>query len=158
MQPRHLFSQLLLAIVMTIATGCKNETHPVDLSIRVTVDVAAKPSIVSLLDRITLARGWKKTRASVELSIFTNRPTLYFSYGRNSQDMLVTITDLKSESEIEVHAFFEESLPGVVEGVTREFTHEVKSLPGVKSVTLVTPAPQSIRPNQSFQRTAFGVR
>ena len=122
------------AVALAASMGCTSKKHPTDHTIRVTVNASAKPAVVEVLDRLTAAHGWTKTKASGDLSDLTKRPIVFFSYGRNPKDMLITITDIKKDTELEVSAFFEDALPGVVEGVAKAFAIEVRSVPGVSQV------------------------
>ena len=122
-----------LAVAMLVG-GCEAKHHPVDLAIRVSVRPEAKSSVVAVLDRIAAERGWTKTPADGDLRELFKREVIFWSYGRKPKEMLLVITDLKKPQELEVNAFFEPTIPGVVEEVAARFSAEVKSVPGVSSV------------------------
>jgi hypothetical protein len=127
---------LASGVLLGLLSACDVEVtqHPTDLTVRVGVTQQSKREVVGVLDRVTSAKGWVRTPAAPGLNELHKREVLFFSYGRHSQDMLITIHDLKDVSELELSAFFEASAPGLVEGVAARFVAEVKTLPGVTSV------------------------
>lgn len=125
----------MLLLTVLPACGVKVENHPTDLTVRVVVAPESKDSVVAVLDRLTIEKGWVRTPAASGLRELHGRDVIYFSYGRGPKDMLVTIHDVRRITELEVSAFFEASEPGLVEGVVTSFAKEVKSLPGVLSVS-----------------------
>ena len=110
------------------------QQHATDLTVRVAVTPQNKQEVVRVLDRVTSARGWVRTPAAPGLNELYNREVLYFSYGRNPRDMLITITDIKNVSELELSAFIEGSEPGLVEVVVDQFIADVRAIQSVSSV------------------------
>jgi hypothetical protein len=125
---------LVVLLGLSLLVACEVKKHPTDLTVRVAVPMEGRAAVVGVLDRATSERGWARTPAAPGLNELAKREVLYFSYGRNPKEMLVTITDLKNPSELEVHAFFEATEPGLVEGVVAKFVAEVRTIPSVSSV------------------------
>ena len=117
-----------------LVAGCEGQKHPTDLTIRFSVAPESKSTVVATLDRMAFERGWTKTGAAPGLDELAKRKVMFWSYGRHPKEMLLTITDIKKESELEVRAYFEPSIPGVVEEIATRFSAEVRSIPGVSSV------------------------
>jgi hypothetical protein len=132
----------LLSICLQIASfaaamclnGCEAQKHPTDLTLRIALTSESKAPVVAVLDRITSERGWKKTGSAPGLDEIAKRKVTFWSYGRTEKEMLLTITDIKKESELEVRAYFEPSISGTVEEVASKFATEARSVPGVSSV------------------------
>jgi hypothetical protein len=126
--------RILATVALLLGIGCTNRSHPTDLTIRLETTPEAKPAVVALLDRLSKERGWVRQNAAPGLNDLGNRKITYFSYGRRAKDILIVITDVKKESELEVSAFLEPEIPGVVEKVAAQFAVEAKAVSGVLSV------------------------
>jgi hypothetical protein len=103
--------------------------------IRISVDPRAKEEVVALLTGISRTKGLGPTLAEPSLNELKGRTVVFFSFGRTRKEMLLTITDVLSNEELQIRAYYEPALPGVVESIVAELARRVPLVRGARILT-----------------------
>ena len=99
--------------------------------VRLAVSSRSKQQVVALMTEIAGKSGLRPTNAD-GLNELKGRQVVFLSFGRSKREMLATVTDVITLAELQIRAYYEVSLPGVVENMMTELVQRAAGIQGVQ--------------------------